>query len=68
MDVSAAADHTSLAPASSRSEDCVCGGVIVVLTDEDIPFVVAQHNRSALHLFWRWRTGRVTLSRWLGLP
>lgn len=64
-DVSPCVPSTSAAPAS---EPCVCGGIIVVLAGEDIPAVVAQHNRSALHLFWRWRTGRVTLHRWLGLP
>lgn len=66
-DLSSCVPSASAAPAD-RSEPCVCGGVIVVLADEDIPFVVEQHNRSALHLFWRWRTGRVSLSRWLGIP
>jgi hypothetical protein len=65
--VSPDVDRTSLAPADRR-ENCICGGVILVLAGEDIGAVVAMHNRSALHLFWRWRTGRITLHRWLGTP
>ena len=53
---------------TARAEPCVCGGIIVTLRGEDISAVVAMHNRSALHLFWRWRTGRLELRRWLGVP
>lgn len=53
--------RTSTAP-------CVCGGLLICLPGEDVQLVVQQHNRSGLHLFWRWRTGRVALHRWLGVP
>jgi hypothetical protein len=36
-----------------------------VLAGEDIGRVVSMHNRSALHVFWRWRTGRLVLRGFL---
>ena len=37
-----------------RTEPCMCGGILVA-RPEDVAAVVETHNRSLLHLEWRYR-------------
>lgn len=56
-DVSVSAPSASAAPVS-RSEECVCGGLITVEKGDPIGASVMLHNQSALHAQWRWRRER----------
>jgi hypothetical protein len=46
-----------------RPEDCLCGGVILALDGEEAAGV-RTHQKSLMHVMWRWRREVPTASFW----